>query len=644
MRKYYSKATSAKAMSKILMCSDIHWTFLESLIRGYGSASLGESFYETALGVTQSRDVGGYLKLGDILTSGLQLYNPFHVKMFSSRYQVCAFLKKFPFSQEEYAHDRRQAAKIKLLEAEAMCRATNEKLRGCHVNDRPSWVSKARRLVADLLGTLTPGTVMGILGCGKHGPGSTLSSEGDRVTPYYKYADFPYTVTRSAVPYALAAISLNPRWMKILEDSGRRTEIPPAGAPLFQKELMIFWDCVEVVDSDRITFVPKDARTERPIAVGASLNLYLQLGVKAYLEDKLRNVGVDLRDQTKNQQLAQAGSVHFGCEEVPNLSQFSTIDLSSASDTISYELVKMLLPSDWFAFLCDLRHESGMVDGELLVYEKFSAMGNGFTFPLETLVFWAIAKATAQDQGHQFRRSDFAIYGDDIIVRYAISADVIRNLEWAGFKVNSEKSFLAGPFKESCGKDFLHGIDVRPFYLKRRVVTHEDVYFIANSISDICMRHSGNAGLVQLYMCCLAQVPRNSRLYVPLGDFSDRGLRVPFSTLSGLGIRPYLTDVEKSHLSTHGLLLEDSGSPTPYAWCVTESARVFKGRESIRLYTWFEGKVERQRSLYDAASSSCITRRNRVRRTVFIRPVPDWDGLYERSQTKLHPFWVCNSI
>ena len=643
MRKYYSNRKVPNGTAGDLKRSDVHWSLLESLIRGYGADQLGESFYQLSLDVVQRRDVGAYLSLSEHLISGPQLYDLTYSEMFTSQYQVCAFLKKFPFSREEYDNDRRQAALIKLLEAEDQCRATNQRLRGLGRNT-PSWVTVARRLIRDLLGDLTSETLMGVLDAGKHGPGTTLSSNGDRVTPYYKYADFPYTVTKSAAPYALAAISRNPRWMKILEDSGRRRELPPFGAPLFQKEMMIFWDCVEVVEDDRITFVPKDARTERPIAVGASLNLFLQLGVKAELERRLKTVGVDLTDQSKNQKLALAGSKFFGTAEVTNLAQFSTIDLSSASDTVSYELVNLLLPSDWFAFLCDLRHESGMVDKQRIVYEKFSAMGNGFTFPLETLIFWAIAKATALGLGHQFRSSDFAVYGDDIIVRLSVAEATVRNLEWAGFKVNSEKSFLSGPFKESCGKDYLHGIDVRPFYLKRLVKTYEDIYFVANSISHLCMSGRRNAGYVQLYMCCLTYVPRLDRLYVPLSDTSDRGLSVPFSTMSGLGLRPYLTEIEKSNLATSGLLQFFSGSPTPYAWRVTVSACTYKGRESTRLLTWFEGKVERLLSSYDQASSSSITRRNSVRRTITIEPVPDWDGLHSRIETNRHPFWDCQSV
>lgn len=643
MRKYYSKAMAMKIATNDLKRSDVHWSLLESLIRGFGIDRLGESFYQASIDIVEKRNVGAYLKLSDLISSGPQLYDPLLSDKFAAQYQVCAFLKKFPFSRKEYDIDRQQVAFNKLIDAEDKCRTTNEKIRALDGNI-PSWVFKARRLISDLLGDLTSDVLMKILDGGKHGPGTTLSSNGDRVTPYYKYADFPYTVTRSAAPYALAAISRNPRWMTILEASGRRREIPPVGAPLYQKEMMIFWDCVEVVENDRITFVPKDARTERPIAVGASLNLYLQLGVKAVLEDKLKGVGVDLTDQSKNQELAKAGSQFFGSELCPNAAQFSTIDLSSASDTVSFELVKLLLPSDWFAFLCDLRHESGVVRKQRIIYEKFSAMGNGFTFPLESLIFWAIAKATALDIGHQFRRSDFAIYGDDIIVRLALAEPTIRNLEWAGFSVNSEKSFLSGPFKESCGKDYLHGIDVRPFYLKRLVKTYDDLYFVANSISRLCMSGRRNSGYVQLYMCCIAFVPRPNRLYVPLSDSSDRGISVPFSTMSGLGLRPFLTSVEKSSLTVVGLLLEDSYSPTPYSWCVIESPRSFRGRDSIRLYTWFEGKVERTLSSYDQASSSSITRRNSVRRTVTVRPVPDWDGLHSRSEVNLHPFWECKYL
>nr|UJQ85325.1 MAG: hypothetical protein 3 [Leviviridae sp.] len=638
LRKYYSARTAKRFAANSQLEGNLHWVLLESLIRGYGTENLGEDFYIAALDSTLKRDVASYLKLASFLRVP-QSCKPVReeVLRFRSQYQVICFLKKYPFTSIEYPLDRKEVAKTTLLRCEEKCRLTNERIR---TERSPSWVLRARSILWDVLGELQPSLVMKMISSGKHGPGSTLSNSGGKVTPYYKYMDLPYTVTKRCYKYALAAISSNPRWMNILEDSGRRKEIPPFGCPLYQKELMLFQECVEIVDSDRITFVPKDARTDRPIAVGASLNVFCQLGVKSYLEERLKRVGVDLTKQEKNQELAKAGSQFF----FENPSQFSTIDLASASDSISTELVKLLLPSDWYAFLDDLRHETGEIDGQIISYEKFCAMGNGFTFPLESLLFYAIARAVAEDSGYHFRRSDFSVYGDDIIVRFYLVDNLLKALDWAGFEVNSEKSYFSGPFKESCGKDYLYGNDVRPFFLKREVLEYADLYFVCNSIARLCMARHRDAGLFALFCSALNKVPRASRIYLPLEDNSDLGLCVPFSTLAGLGIRPFLSVSEKSSLLHSGLLDPNEITNLPYTWRPTIKARPYSGRSSTRLMLWFLGKEERQvpRPPWDKkleASVGFVTRRNSILKTISVRPVPSWDGFYATDSIARHPFW-----
>lgn len=636
LRKYYSARTVKQFLSNSNLEGNLHWSYLEALIRGFGPGGLGSAFFESVSEIVANRDVEAYLNLPNLFPlDPLSCKSRDEVSRFRDRYQVMSFLKKYPFTVDEHPVDRRQVAKSTLLACEQKCKETNDRVTG---EDPPSWVPNAQRIIRDVLGDLTTPAIMKMITGGKHGPGATASSRGQRVTPYYKFMDFPYSVTQRASKYALAAISSDPSWMQILEASGRRREIPPFGCPQFQKEIMIFWDCVEVVESDRVTFVPKDARTERPIAVGASLNIYLQLGVKAYLEDKLKQAGVDLTDQSKNQELACAGSKFIGDGSSEN--QFSTIDLASASDSISKELVRLLLPSDWYAFLDDLRHDSGVIDGAVLSYEKFCAMGNGFTFPLESLLFYAIAKATAMTEGLPFSRSDFAIYGDDIIVRKKVVPALMQNLSWAGFEINSAKSFVSGPFKESCGKDYLHGIDVRPFFLKREVKTYDDVYFVCNSVARLCMSRHRSAGLLELYNRALSSVPRGDRIYLPLEDNSDLGLVVPFSTMSGLGLRPFLTSSEKSRLFSSRLLSEDTN--LPYSWVPSVVAKAYSGRASTLLYLWLRGKNDTAPpDPWGAAAPSVgyVTRRKSTRRTIRIRPIPCWDGRYTPQQVSRHPFW-----
>lgn len=161
--------------------------------------------------------------------------------------------------------------------------------------------------------------------------------------------------------------------------------------------------------------------------------------------------GVDLRDQAWNQALASvAGEWNL-----------ATLDLSAASDHVSYELVRDLLPPDWFTLFSLFRSPLMQISkGHTIKLEKWSTMGNGYTFPLESLIFYAVVKATVP-------REDLcvcAVYGDDIIVPQADAAHVIERLEYLGFQLNREKSFLAGSFFESCGRDYFHGRQCRPSF------------------------------------------------------------------------------------------------------------------------------------------------------------------------------------
>jgi hypothetical protein len=180
---------------------------------------------------------------------------------------------------------------------------------------------------------------------------------------------------------------------------------------------------------------------------------------------------IDLSDQTVNQRLAYAGSLG-------GYDPYVTIDLASASDSISIELVKELLPSDWFSFLNELRSPSYISpQGEEIRYEKFCSMGNGFCFPLETAIFTAVCHAAYKVVGLS---DDFSVYGDDIIVRQSCALFVIELLKSLGFKVNPEKTFIHGPFKESCGADYFGGVAVKPITLDERLDNIQSVIKLHN--------------------------------------------------------------------------------------------------------------------------------------------------------------------
>jgi hypothetical protein len=164
------------------------------------------------------------------------------------------------------------------------------------------------------------------------------------------------------------------------------------------------------------------------------------------------------------------------------------MDLSNASDTISRNLVKLLLPGRWYDVLDDLRSKKTEFRGSWYLLEKFSSMGNGFTFELETLIFLALTLAldTSWDdpKGPHFLVPgvNVFIYGDDIIAPTEYSNDLLACLEFFGMSVNKRKTFVSGPFRESCGGDFFLGRDVRPYFLKESPCEPQQLISLANGL------------------------------------------------------------------------------------------------------------------------------------------------------------------
>jgi hypothetical protein len=219
---------------------------------------------------------------------------------------------------------------------------------------------------------------------------------------------------------------------------------------LFRKGVI---DKVRLVQHNKVVTVPKTALVDRTIAIEPLLNGYLQKGADSVMRRRLKRVGIDLSDQSVNQNLARLGSI-------TNEDPFVTIDLSSASDLINLGNAKRVLPPDWFEFLDAIRSPSYELDGKVTRYHKFVSMGNGFCFPLETLIFASVCQLFSKPKS-----GEFAVYGDDIVVRQSVALEVLQTLRYIGFRQNPSKTFLEGPFRESCGADWFAGLNVRPLTL-----------------------------------------------------------------------------------------------------------------------------------------------------------------------------------
>lgn len=211
------------------------------------------------------------------------------------------------------------------------------------------------------------------------------------------------------------------------------------------------------VAKGRLGSVPKNAKTERSIIVEPILNGLYQKGIGSFIKERLLLFGCNLFDQTKNQRLACKGSVD---------DSIVTVDISNASNTVALLLVFHLMSEKWFNLLDYLRTSEVKYNDKTIKLEMFSSMGNGFTFELESLIFYAIALVVCQLEKADV--SQVSVFGDDIVIPKQCYPKLLEALHLFGFEVNSEKSFSEGPFRESCGADYFLGYNIRPFYKKDR--------------------------------------------------------------------------------------------------------------------------------------------------------------------------------
>lgn len=427
---------------------------------------------------------------------------------------ACCFLKKLERRHPDINPDA--VALETWHQSEKGCFQANRRLSRIEESSDPSstkiyhFLMKARSIVAEILGS-APETLRGRLG-----PGSTLSDPSRHSSVLDKFSSNPTITT--------GALHLVPLWAK--DGWGRAVS---------HQNL----DLVEVSGNTYFT-VPKSAKTSRSCAMEASINVYYQLAVGMQIRTRLRRYGLDLvSGAATHARLAHFASCGGG---------YSTIDLSSASDTICYKLVELLLPKDWFDLLVSLRSPTTTVEGRVYHLEKFSSMGNGFTFELETLIFLALCRACGVKKGQ------VTVYGDDIIIPQAHYEDVTAALKFCGFTLNSEKSFRDGSFFESCGGDYFDGLPVRAFYLKEFPHEPQNWITLANAIRRVCslvtLLGCDARAMRRCWFSCLGSLPvaiRRCRGPSTLGDVVIHDIPVRWQQVTKHSIRYFRAYVAVDH-------------------------------------------------------------------------------------------------
>lgn len=223
-----------------------------------------------------------------------------------------------------------------------------------------------------------------------------------------------------------------------------------------------------------VVFVPKSMKTRRSISKEPATLQYLQQGVSRCLVDYIHGHSdlsqhINLRRQDLNASLAIRSS---------GTGAFATIDLSSASDTVTTTLVKTVFRgTPALPFLVALRSRTAVLpSGKTVQLEKFAPMGSALCFPIQTLLFSCAVELAVRRRSFwdPVYTDTWRVYGDDIIVPDVLFTDAVELLEQLGFRVNVAKSYSKPyRFRESCGGEGYDGRAVTPLKISRRYAAVE---------------------------------------------------------------------------------------------------------------------------------------------------------------------------
>jgi len=290
----------------------------------------------------------------------------------------------------------------------------------------------------------------------RHGPGTTADGKSgnrkyiwerwhERLEPYFPFLGSAYTISAA------------------LEEEFQKVTFCTEG-----EELPV-----------KVTPVPKTQKGPRIIAIEPVAMQYAQQAVQKWLYSRIERSAmsgghVNFTDQSINQRLALMSSEN---------GLFATMDLSDASDRVPLSLVKTMIvaaiddSSQLWEVIDACRSRYAKLPNQALVgpLKKFASMGSALCFPIEAMFFYTTCvDALLEDRGLPVTRRnvytvsrEVYVYGDDLIVPRTNATAVLKGLAQNNCRVNLNKSFWSGNFRESCGVDAFRGHEVTPVYVRR---------------------------------------------------------------------------------------------------------------------------------------------------------------------------------
>lgn len=381
----------------------------------------------------------------------------------SGRADILAYLLSFLMLGKKYQRED----DVEELRSSAL-RAWNDLEDRLDVLDIPDWVDELKLISSALL---TP--FFEHVNLPKHGGGHVAERGAKSPMEKHKVIHFDCVVDKVFFQNSLSP-DLAVDFRKVLPEA----TIWSSDAP-YQR--------VSRLTDSLFSLVYKDVASLRSICQEPATYMYFQQSVRRALEVAIRRGPlyrfVRIEDQSHNSDAARAGSLH---------GQLDTLDLSAASDSLAWAVVKRAFSPKIVKYLFATRSRYvSLPDNSRREISKFAPMGSAVCFPIQSIFYtlvilreyhqylWPGRRVTE----HSIRQllslvekddcavvsgmATIRVYGDDMICDSRVTDRVIASLSSLGFTINRAKSFTGSNcFRESCGGYYLNGADVTPVILK----------------------------------------------------------------------------------------------------------------------------------------------------------------------------------
>lgn len=312
-------------------------------------------------------------------------------------------------------------------------------------------------------------------------------------------------------------------WKTVLSDF-RYSFIPSQdGVKICRPELVYHSNCYPVKDYIEGRLVPKTFLSARLVWPEPAINASHQRGTGKQMSRAINRTHLHTGSaKEKHQRLARLGSAFDGV--------IATSDWTSASDLIAWRLSQFLAPARWGVAMdlfrsATLRYPVNGVTEDHTAHVT-ATMGNGFCWEWETIVFYCFIRAIAIEHFPYVDPRDLHAFGDDTIYPVEMHDHVVRYSKVFGWKMNEEKSFSDGGFRESCGGDYFNSLPVRPVFCKSLLDTTVQKYRLHNEIVCAFGSMPKSAYYRMVLQEIVADIPVTQRFYGP----REYGDRVLFST------------------------------------------------------------------------------------------------------------------